>query len=254
MDIATLAGLVLGVVCLALGILGRGATPEAAIVFLSLPSALIVLGGTLAALFLAVPMRTAVNAPAVALKALLYRRASLTAVIDELAHYAEIARREGILALEGVAESTPDPFLARALGLAVDGTDPEQIREILSGELDAIESRHTAGSRCFDILAKYAPAWGLIGTLVGLILMLSRLESPSEIGHGMSLALVTTFYGAVLANFIFGPVAEKLRERSEEELLVKQMVLRGITAIQSGDNPRIVRQKLVSYLPRRGLA
>ena len=251
MDIATLAGLALGVVCLALGIMSRGPTPEAMSAFLNLPSALIVLGGTLAALFLAVSMRAAVNAPAVALKALFYRRPSLGATINELVRYAEVARREGILALEGMAESTRDPFLARALGLAVDGTDPEQIREILSGELDAIESRHTAGARCFDILAKYAPAWGLIGTLVGLILMLSRLESPSEIGHGMSLALVTTFYGAVLANFVFGPVAEKLRERSEEELQVKQMVLRGIAAIQSGDNPRIVRQKLLSYIPHR---
>jgi chemotaxis protein MotA len=251
MDIATFAGIVLGVVCLALGIVSRGPSPDAVSAFLNLPSALIVLGGTLAALFLAVPMRAAVNAPAVALKALFYKRPSLGATIEQLVHYAEIARREGILALEGAAESARDPFLARALGLAVDGTDPGQIREILSGELDAIDSRHAAGSRSFDILAKYAPAWGLIGTLVGLILMLSRLQSPSEIGQGMSLALVTTFYGAVLANFIFGPVAEKLRERSAEELLVKQVVLRGIAAIQSGDNPRIVRQKLVSYLPRR---
>jgi chemotaxis protein MotA len=254
MDVATLAGLVIGVGCLVLGISARGATPEAMAAFLNLPSALLVLGGTLAALCLAVPMRSVMNAPAVALRALFRRRPTTRgarALVEELVRHAETARREGILALETVAESARDPFLARALGLAVDGTDPGEIRDILSGEIDAIRGRHASGQRTFEILAKYAPAWGLIGTLVGLILMLGGIRSPGQITAGMSLALVTTFYGALLANFLFGPVAEKLKERSEEEIALKEIVLRGVVAIQSGDNPRIVRQKLRSYLPPR---
>lgn len=250
MDLGTIAGLAVGIVCLGLGIFSRGVSPDALAAFAHLPSALIVVGGTLAALFLAVPLGSVVNAWRVAVKALFYRRPSSRLLVEELVRYAEVARREGILALEPAAESARDPFLARALGLAVDGTDPKEIEEILVGELDALAERHAAGRRIFEILAKYAPAWGLIGTLVGLILMLGSLEgNPSEIGSGMSIALITTFYGAVLANFLFGPIAEKLQERSEEEMAHKRIVLLGIVSVQSGDNPRIVRQKLRSQLP-----
>jgi len=250
MDLATIVGLAVGLVCLGLGIVSRGVSPDAVAAFAHLPSALIVVGGTLAALFLAVPLGSVLNAWRVAVKALFYRRPSSRALVAELVRYAEVARREGILALEPAAESARDPFLARALGLAVDGTDPKEIEEILAAELDALAERHAAGRRTFEVLAKYAPAWGLIGTLVGLILMLGSLrDDPSAIGPGMSLALVTTFYGAVLANFLFGPIAEKLQERSEQEMAHKRIILLGIVSVQSGDNPRIVRQKLRSQLP-----
>ncbi|MHC5057327.1 MAG: motility protein A [Planctomycetota bacterium] len=250
MDLATIAGLAVGLVCLGLGIFSRGVSPDSLTAFAHLPSALIVVGGTLAALFLAVPMGSVLNAWRVVVKTIFYRRPSERALVEELVRYAEVARREGILALEPAAESARDPFLARALGLAVDGTDPKEIEDILAGELDALAERHAAGRRTFEVLAKYAPAWGLIGTLVGLILMLGSLrDDPAAIGPGMSLALVTTFYGAVLANFLFGPIAEKLQERSEEETSHKRIILLGIVAIQSGDNPRIVRQKLRSQLP-----
>jgi chemotaxis protein MotA len=252
MDLATIAGLAVGIVCLGLGIFSRGVSPDAMAAFMHLPSALIVMGGTLAALFLAVPLGTVLNSWRVAVKALFYRRPSSRALVEELVRYAEVARREGILALEPAAESARDPFLARALGLAVDGTDPKEIEDILVGELDALAERHAAGRRTFEVLAKYAPAWGLIGTLVGLILMLGSLKNDaSNIGPGMSLALITTFYGAVLANFLFGPIAEKLQERSEQEMAHKRIVLLGIVSVQSGDNPRIVRQKLRSQLPPR---
>jgi chemotaxis protein MotA len=251
MDVATLAGIVVGIVCLAAGIIYRGSSPEAFSAFVNLPSALLVLGGTFGALLLAVPIQSVMNAGRVALKALWHRRPSMGAIVEELVRYAELARREGILALESAAENARNPFLSRALTLAVDGTDPEQIREILAGELEAIGERHAAGRRVFDILAKYAPAWGMIGTVVGLILMLSQLKDPGSIGPGMSIALVTTFYGAVLSYFVFGPIAEKLQERSDEEIALKEIMLRGVMAIQSGDNPRIVRQKLKAYLPPR---
>ena len=251
MDVATLAGIVVGIVCITLGIVSRGASPEAFGAFVNLPSALLVLGGTFGALLLAVPMHAVMNAGRVALKTIFHRRPSLSGMVEELVRYAEVARREGILALESAAEGARNAFLARALTLAVDGTDPEQIREILTGELEATGERHASGRRVFDILAKYAPAWGMIGTVVGLILMLGTLKDPGGIGPGMSIALVTTFYGAVLSYFVFGPIAEKLQERSDEELALKQIILRGVIAIQSGDNPRIVRQKLKAYLPPR---
>lgn len=252
MDLATVAGLLVGVVCLGLGVFSRGVSPDAFLAFAHMPSALIVLGGTVAALFLSAPMRAVLNGGRVALKALVHRRPSARRLVEELVRYAEIARREGILALENAAESVRDPFLARALGLAVDGADPAEIEGILTGELEALAERHASGRRIFEVLAKYAPAWGLIGTLVGLILMLGALrDDPTAVGPGMSLALVTTFYGAVLANFLFGPISEKLQERSDEELAFKRIILRGVVAIQSGDNPRIVRQKLRSVLPPR---
>jgi chemotaxis protein MotA len=254
MDMATLAGLAVGIGCLAFGIMIRGVSTETAGAFLSLSSALIVLGGTGAALLIAAPMRSVLRAPAVALRTLVRRRPGAVgarALVEELVRYAEVARREGILALEGAADSARDPFLARGLGLAVDGADPDQIRDILSGEMDAVAERHAAGRRVFEILARYAPAWGLIGTLIGLILMLAGITAPEELTGGMSLALVTTFYGALLANFLFGPIAEKLRERSDEELVHKRIIMQGIVAIQSGDNPRVVRQRLRSHLPPR---
>lgn len=251
MDLATLAGLIVGGACLFLGIFMRGVSAETLRAFLNAPALLIVMGGTLAAVFISVPARALAGAWRVALVALFHRPRDLDFLIDEMVGYAEIARREGILALEGAIDSAGDEFLARALALAVDGTSPEEIREILSAEMQKLQERHAAGSRVFEALAKYSPAWGMIGTLIGLILMLSYVDYPKEVVRGMGIALVTTFYGVVLANFFFGPVAEKLKERSEEEITQKQLMLRGILAIQSGDNPRVVREKLRSFLPSR---
>lgn len=249
MDLATSAGIFIGIVCIVLGTLGGGTSSEAIGVFTHLPSALVVLGGSFAALLLSVPMRSVLNMGRVAFKVFSYKRPAAGRLVQRLVGFAELARREGILALENDVEKIQDPFLARALGLAVDGTDPEEISEILNSELDAMSERHAKGRRSFEILAKFAPAWGLIGTLIGLIIMLATLDDESSsIGMGMSMALITTLYGAVLANFIFGPMAEKLQARSEEEIAYKRIAIEGILAIQIGDNPRIVRQKLKSHL------
>lgn len=249
MDLATTAGIFVGIVCIALGALGGGTAREAISIFSHLPSMLVVLGGSFAALLLSVPMRSVLNMGRVTFKVFSYKRPSTGRLVVQLVRFAELARREGILALENEVEKIQDPFLSRALGLAVDGTDPDEINSILESELNAMSERHAKGRRTFEVLAKYAPAWGLIGTLIGLIIMLATLdEESSRIGAGMSLALVTTFYGAVLANFIFGPMAEKLHARSEDEIATKRIVIEGVLAIQSGDNPRIVRQKLRSHL------
>ena len=131
----------------------------------------------------------------------------------------------------------------------MDGTDPEFIEEIMSTELGKLEERHVMGKKILDILTKYSPAWGMIGTLIGLILMLAALDDPSAIGPNMAIALITTLYGAVMANFVFGPIGDKLAQRSQEEVTLKEIIMRGVISIQTGDNPRIVRQKLRIFLP-----
>ena len=141
-----------------------------------------------------------------------------------------------------------DQFIVRGVKMAVDGTDPELIKEILDAELEALMERHAQGKQVLDALSKYAPAFGMIGTLLGLIAMLRNMDDPSAIGPGMALALITTLYGALLANVVFGPLADKLAARDNEEVLVKGMVISGVMAIQSGDNPRVVESKLMTFL------
>ena len=133
--------------------------------------------------------------------------------------------------------------------MAVDGTDPELIEQILNSELDAISDRHDRGKGIFDTIGRYAPAYGMIGTLIGLVIMLQNMDDPSKIGPGMAVALLTTMYGSMLANMFALPLADKLGQRNDEELLRKTIVLKGVMSIQSGDNPRIVEQKLKTFLP-----
>ena len=196
-----------------------------------------------------IPARRLINSVRVIMRTFLYPKAAPIELINRMVQFAEIARRDGILALEGVTSDIQDEFLVKGIQLAVDGTDPELIEQIMSTELDNMVERHGAGRRVLEVATKYAPAWGMIGTLIGLILMLRKLDDPSSIGPNMAVALLTTMYGAVLANFILGPMADKLAIRTNEELLVKQIVVRGVLSIQSGDNPRIVEQRLRIFLP-----
>jgi len=146
------------------------------------------------------------------------------------------------------SETEPDVFLAKGLKLAVDGTDPQLLARILETDISALESRHKEGRGIFEAAGMFAPAFGMIGTLIGLVQMLANLSDPSSIGGGMAIALLTTFYGAVVANLIALPLAGKLKARSEEELQSREMIIEGIMSIQSGDSPRIVQEKLKSYL------
>ena len=165
--------------------------------------------------------------------------------------YAEVARRDGILALENVAGNIKDPFLVSGIQMAVDGTDPELIESILMSDLDAVEARHAEGKALFDNVGRFAPAFGMIGTLIGLVIMLQNMSDPSAIGPAMAVALLTTMYGAVLANLFALPMAEKLGVRSRKEVLLRMVIIKGVMSIQSGDNPRIVEQKLKTFLPNR---
>ena len=170
-------------------------------------------------------------------------------LIADMVRYAEVARRDGILSLENMTRDMADEFVKSGIQMAVDGTDPELIEQVMTNELDAVAERHQQGKALFDNLGKYAPAFGMIGTLVGLVIMLQNMDDPSAIGPGMAIALLTTLYGALIANMVALPIADKLAVRSEEEALLKRIVIRGVISIQSGDNPRIVEQKLQTFLP-----
>jgi len=169
-------------------------------------------------------------------------------IISMIVTFSEKARREGLLALEDDLDELEDVFLRKGIQLVVDGTDPEIIRNIMETELNNMISRHQDGIKIFEDWGAFAPAFGMIGTLIGLILMLSNIEDKSAIGPGMSTALITTLYGAFLANLVFLPIAAKLTYVDKQEVLLREIMIEGTLSIQSGDNPRIVKEKLVSFL------
>ena len=244
MDIATVVGLVAAFGLIVWSILLGGDLGG----FVDMPSIAVVLGGTFGALLVHFPLPRILGVAQVARKAFLFSIEDPDSVIGKLVKYAERARREGMLALEEDSENEPDGFLRKGLRLAVDGTDPQLLEKILETDVEQIESRHAEGARILATGGTFAPAFGMIGTLIGLVNMLSSLEDPTQIGAGMATALITTFYGAVMANAFFLPMAGKLETRSKEEMLIKHMVIEGIMAIQSGDSPRIVEEKLKSFL------
>ncbi len=248
MDLTTIVGIFAG---LAL-VVGAIATGEGAIFFISVRSLMIVGGGTLGATLINFPMKDVLSVISVLRKAFFAVEISYTQTIEQLVRLAEKARREGILAIERDLDTIDDNFLRSGIQYAVDGTEPEYIRAIMESELSSLEERHRLGQSIFIAMGTYAPAFGMIGTLIGLIQMLQALEDPTKIGAGMATALVTTFYGVVLANLFFLPVAGKLGNRSKEEMLQKELILEGILAVQSGDNPRIVKEKLLTFLAPAG--
>ncbi|MBP7653894.1 motility protein A [Candidatus Dependentiae bacterium] len=177
------------------------------------------------------------------------KKLDLVGVIPLLVSFAEKARREGLLALEDDIESLDDAFLKRGIQLVVDGTDPELVKTIMQTQMSYIEERHTFGRGIFEGIASLAPAFGMIGTLIGLVAMLKNMDDPSMIGPSMATALITTLYGAIIANIFSNPIANKLSVKSSEEILLKKIMLEGMLAIQAGDNPRIVDEKLKAFLP-----
>src|SRR5699024_9370951 len=163
-------------------------------------------------------------------------------------HLSDRARKEGLLALENEMQDVDDEFIKKGIMLAVDGIEPEVINEILNAEIAAMEDRHHRGRVIVEKAGEYAPAWGMIGTLIGLVLMLSSLDDPASLGPNMAVALLTTLYGTVLANLVFLPMASKLANKTEEEVYVRQIIIEGIIGVQSGQNPRILEEKLGAFL------
>ncbi len=244
MDIATLIGIIASATLISFAILsGSGVS-----FFFSFKSVLIVFGGTFGATLVNYPLSEVLAVMNVAKNAFLFQTGSAMQTIDVLVGVAEKARREGILAIEREIEDIDDKYMKMGIQFAVDGTEPETIRAIMESELAGMEDRHKLGRQIFEAMGTYAPAFGMIGTLIGLIQMLAALDDPSNIGAGMAVALVTTLYGSMAANIVFLPIAGKLDFRSKEEIRRKELVIEGILAIQSGDNPRIVREKLLTFL------
>ncbi len=244
MDIATLIGIVSGVLMIFLTILLGGDVAG----FISPGSMMIVIGGTFAATLVNYPLSTVMEVLSITKNAFLYKEESPIDTIDILVNLAEKARREGILAIEKSLYDLDDQFLKDGVQLAVDGSDPEVIRAVMGNELSNLENRHREGQSVMHAMGTYCPAFGMIGTLIGLIQMLRALEDPTQIGQGMAIALITTFYGALMANLVFLPLEGKLKNRTRNEVLKREMVIEGILSIQSGDNPRIVRNKLLTFV------
>jgi chemotaxis protein MotA len=170
-------------------------------------------------------------------------------IIDSFVGYSEKARREGLLSLEDDIQSINDPFIRESLHLVIDGTDADAIRAIMEGQVDQMNARHEQKMKMLDAWAKLAPGFGMLGTVLGLIAMMAQLEDKSRIGPNMAVALITTFYGAIMANFLFTPMMGKLAKDDESETNMKNMVIEGVMSIQAGDNPRVLLVKLTSFLP-----
>ena len=247
MDIATIVGILVGALLLGWSIMSSAG--ESAGVFINVPSLLIVFGGAASAVLISFPLKNVLGMFGVVRKTLQQKSRSPVKLIKDLVSYAEVARRDGILSLENLTKEIDDEFIVKGIQMAVDGTDPELIEQIMTSELESLEERHSSGKALLDALGKYAPAFGMIGTLIGLVVMLANLDDPDKIGPGMAVALITTLYGAIAANLVFIPMADKLEKRSGEEILLKTIVIKGVMSIQSGDNPRIVEQKLKTFLP-----
>lgn len=244
MDIATIIGIFGAVGLIVWAILMGGSLS----LFVNVPSMIMVFGGTVMAILTNYPLPRVIGMIGIIKKTVLADANSPEEVIQRIVKYAEQARKEGMLALEEHSENEENSFLRKGLRLAVDGTDPTLLQRILETDIEQQQKRHLEGKKILDAGGVYAPAFGMIGTLVGLVNMLANMEDPSTIGVGMAVALLTTFYGAVLANAMFIPMAGKLQTRSAEEILVREMIIEGVMGIQSGDSPRIVEEKLKSFL------
>jgi len=247
MDLTTFIGIIAGLILVVYGI-GIGSLGN----FWDVPSVLIVLGGTFSALIASYPIRVLKQLPK-QFGILLKNPYNPSEYIDQLYELAIIARKSGLLALEEKANDVKDPFLREGLMLIVDSTTPQQVEEIMNNSLDYIMERHAEITEFYEKGASYGPAFGMIGTLIGLVnmLMSMNMEDGSDgIGKNMGVALITTFYGSMLANVFFIPIAKKLQVRSDEESLCRRIIIEGILAIQSGENPTFLKEKLIAYLPQ----
>jgi chemotaxis protein MotA len=247
--------------------------------FYSSEGFILVMGGAIGLAVMSMPMHAVKELPRYIKKTIFHKDVHAKHLIEQIVQFAEIARRDGVLALENSVKNTDDPFMKKGLQLAIDGADPAVIEQVMAIELSAIEERHHHGKKMFELMGKYGPALGLTATLVGQVVMFKNMSAPSgggdhgggehggggagggdqasKIAQALQIALLGTLYGTVWANLICGPLFDKLAVRSKEELFLKQIVIQGILSIQAGDNPRIVESKLLSFLSakeRAGMA
>lgn len=245
MDLATLIGLVAGFgVMIGAIVLGGSAGT-----FVNAPSLIVVLGGTFAAVMMKFSMHQFVGAVKVAVNVFTNKEEDIEKLISELEEMANTARKEGLLALEGV--EVTNTFLKKGVQMMVDGHTPEMVRSVLKKDMDNTIDRHDIGQKIFKGFGDFAPAMGMIGTLIGLVQMLANMDDPKSIGPAMAVALLTTLYGAMIANLVALPIADKLSLRSDEERRIKSLILDGISGIQAGHNPRMIQEVLSTYLPEK---
>ena len=243
MDLATLVGLVgCFLVIIAAIVLGGSAGT-----FFNIPSLVVVIGGTAMSVLTQVSLSQFLGSFKVAMKAFMHKASDSGSLIEEAVELANVARKEGVLALE--SKEISDPFLDKGIGFCIDGHAPDVVKKMLAKDINLTIERHDVGYRMFKAIGDAAPAMGMIGTLIGLVQMLSNMDDPKKIGPAMAVALLTTLYGAIIANAFAIPLAEKLKLISREEKLNKNLILESVASIQSGINPKVLEQLLATFLP-----
>lgn len=248
MDLATVIGLAAGVIFIVFGIStgpkGWASFPA----FYDLPSILITFGGSFAGTLTCYTIKEFINGFKSAALAIKGTKVDISKTIEDIIQLSNVARKEGLLQLEEAANSLDDAFLKKGILLIVDGTDPDLVRGIMETELICVEDRHNRVISFWETLASFGPAWGMIGTLIGLINMLGELDDINSVGPNMATALLTTLYGSVLANWIATPIANKLKGNNAVETKMKEVMIEGLLSIQAGENPRVIEEKLKSFL------
>lgn len=247
-DLASLVGMIVCIVLVVYGMIDSAGGIGGINYFLNLPSALITFGGSFFATMMSVSMANFVGG--MKSIALIFKPVSVNVpeMITKIIELSNIARKEGLLSLEEAAGDIDDAFLKKGILLVVDGTDPELVRAIMETELVSMEDRHKKKIGFWEDVGSMGPAWGMIGTLVGLVNMLNNMSDPNSIGPQMAVALITTLYGSLLANWICTPVAMKLKANNSEEYQLKEILIEGLLSIQAGENPRVIEEKLKSFL------
>ncbi|MBI3967359.1 MAG: flagellar motor protein [Chloroflexi bacterium] len=245
MDKTTLPGLVVAFGALLLSVILEGGNPLA---LLNVPAAVLVFGGTFGIAMTAFPLPVVLRLPKLLMQAITEKHTDAHEIIERFCKLADKARREGLLALEQEAPSL-DQFGRKGIMLVVDGSDPTLVREVLEAEVEAMQRRHHDGYGIFEAMGGYAPTVGIIGTVMGLVNVLSQLEDPSELGHAIAGAFLATLYGVASANLLWLPIGQKLKNKSHEEAWIRELTMEGIMTVQAGVNPRIVREKLEAQLP-----
>ena len=244
MDLGTVIGIVL-IMVLLMGAMTMGVGVGA---YIDVPSVLIVVGGSIGALMVSFKPVQMKQFTKIFMKAVKPGEEDIAELIKKLVDFATKARKDGILALEGDVNDEPNEFLKKGLSMAIDGSEPDTIRELLEIEMEQTSNRHKAHANIFSQWAGLAGAMGMVGTLIGLVAMLLNMADPSAIGPSMAVALLTTMYGAIIGNVFGTPIYNTLSVRNEDENMLKEMIVSGIMSIQSGDAPRVLEAKLLSYL------
>ncbi len=244
MDLATIVGIVAGFFLISFAILSGGDVG----IFIHVPSMMIVVGGATAATLISFQLKEVLGVISVIKKAFFSDKVDSVVLVETMVELSKKARREGLLAIDKEVSKLDDPFMRTGMEMVVDGTEPEVIRGVMETELSYLMERHKKGQQILNAFGTYAPAFGMIGTLIGLVAMLTKLDDPSQIGGGMAVALITTFYGALLSNLVFLPLAGKLKNNSDEEVVIKEMIIEGVLSIQLGEHPNTIQRKLLNFL------